>query len=70
MPFKVRNGKTEITDLGTAFNVNAYENEADLKVTLLEGSGKIMNGNQPQKNKPVANETRPAGAGSRRNKNN
>jgi len=41
MPFKVHNGKTEITDLGTEFNVNAYENEADLKVTLLQGAVKI-----------------------------
>ncbi|MEI9959541.1 MAG: FecR domain-containing protein [Ferruginibacter sp.] len=43
MPFKVRNGKTEITDLGTEFNVNAYDNEADLKVTLLQGIVKVNN---------------------------
>ena len=49
MPFKVLNGKTEITDLGTQFNVNAYDNEADLKVTLLEGSVKINNAASPAK---------------------
>ncbi len=37
-PFKVSRGGTAITVLGTHFNVNAYEDENDLKVTLLEGS--------------------------------
>ncbi|MGC4103890.1 FecR family protein [Ferruginibacter sp.] len=41
MPFKVSYGQTEITDLGTEFNVNAYENEANVKVTLLQGSVKV-----------------------------
>ncbi len=40
-PFKVTYGKTEITDIGTEFNVNAYENEGNVKVTLLEGSIKV-----------------------------
>jgi transmembrane sensor len=40
-PFKVTYGKTEITDLGTEFNVNAYEDESNVKVTLLQGSVKV-----------------------------
>jgi ferric-dicitrate binding protein FerR (iron transport regulator) len=37
MPFVVSKGKMSITVLGTHFNVNAYEDENDIKVTLLEG---------------------------------
>lgn len=37
-PFKVKKGEMEVTVLGTKFNVNTYEDEADMKVTLLEGS--------------------------------
>ena len=33
----------EVTVLGTHFNVNAYEDEANIKVTLLEGAVKIKN---------------------------
>ena len=40
-PFKVTYGKTEITDLGTEFNVNAYEDETNVKITLLQGSVKV-----------------------------
>ncbi|MBX3239918.1 MAG: FecR domain-containing protein [Chitinophagaceae bacterium] len=43
MPFKVINGKTEVTVLGTHFNVNAYTDEASTKVTLLEGAIKVNN---------------------------
>jgi transmembrane sensor len=43
-PFIVSNGKMEITVLGTHFNVNAYDDEPDIKVTLLEGSVKVNNG--------------------------
>lgn len=32
---------SEVQVLGTHFNINAYENEADTKVTLLEGSVKV-----------------------------
>lgn len=38
MPFKLSKGNMEVTVLGTHFNVNAYEDEKDIKVTLLEGS--------------------------------
>jgi transmembrane sensor len=41
MPFKVRNRQTEVTVLGTHFNVNAYDDESDIKITLLEGSVKV-----------------------------
>lgn len=38
MPFKVKKGNSEVEVLGTHFNLNAYEDEALMKVTLLEGS--------------------------------
>jgi transmembrane sensor len=44
MPFKVGKGEKEITVLGTHFNVNAYDDEEALKITLLEGSVKISTG--------------------------
>lgn len=40
-PFKVTKGNMEITVLGTHFNVNAYDDEGEMKVTLLEGSVKV-----------------------------
>lgn len=36
-PFIVSNGSTSVQVLGTHFNVKAFDNEAELKVTLLEG---------------------------------
>lgn len=47
MPFIVKkvNGNTEIKVLGTHFNVNAYNDEEDIKVTLLEGSVKVGEAN-------------------------
>ncbi len=41
IPFIVNKGETNITVLGTRFNVNAYDDEKDIKVTLLEGSVKV-----------------------------
>ncbi len=41
MPFKVKTGSTEISVLGTHFNVDAYKNESAIKVTLLEGSVRV-----------------------------
>jgi hypothetical protein len=38
MPFIVSKGETSIKVLGTQFNVNAYDDESSLNVTLLEGS--------------------------------
>jgi len=40
-PFVVKAGATEITDLGTHFNVYAYPDEAAIKTTLLEGAVKV-----------------------------
>jgi transmembrane sensor len=37
-PFIVSNGEVNVQVLGTHFNVNAYDDEEALKVTLLEGS--------------------------------
>jgi ferric-dicitrate binding protein FerR (iron transport regulator) len=39
--FKVVAGKTEITDIGTEFNVYAYYDEEIMKTTLLEGAVKV-----------------------------
>jgi ferric-dicitrate binding protein FerR (iron transport regulator) len=44
-PFIVKSNRTQITVLGTHFNVNDYPDEAFAKTTLLEGSVKI-NGKQ------------------------
>lgn len=40
-PFYVSKGEMEVKVLGTKFNVNAYEDEKDIRVTLLEGSVKV-----------------------------
>lgn len=42
-PFHVTKGNVEIKVLGTHFNVNAYDNEKGMKVTLLEGSVSVSN---------------------------
>jgi len=44
-PFLLSKGDLQIEVLGTHFNVNAYDDENDIKVTLLEGSVKIKKGN-------------------------
>lgn len=41
MPFKVKAASSEIEVLGTHFNVNAYNDEASIKTTLLEGMVKV-----------------------------
>lgn len=40
-PFLVQKGDLKVTVLGTHFNVNTYEDEADVRVTVLEGSVKV-----------------------------
>jgi transmembrane sensor len=40
-PFYVTRNNLEVRVLGTHFNVNAYDDEKDIKVTLLEGSVKV-----------------------------
>lgn len=42
-PFKVTTGATEVQVLGTRFNINAYTDEPDMKITLLEGAVKVGN---------------------------
>jgi transmembrane sensor len=39
--FVVAKGSMNVVVLGTKFNINTYENEANIKVTLLEGSVKV-----------------------------
>jgi transmembrane sensor len=51
-PFTVTNGETKVTVLGTHFNVKAYEDEKDTRVTLLEGSVKVASGLATQMIKP------------------
>jgi len=41
LPFIVRKGHMQVQVLGTRFNVNAYDNENNIKVTLLEGSVQV-----------------------------
>jgi ferric-dicitrate binding protein FerR (iron transport regulator) len=41
-PFKVKTTLSEVEVLGTHFNVNAYEDEAAVKTTLLEGMVKVI----------------------------
>jgi transmembrane sensor len=47
-PFTVSKGNTSVQVLGTHFNINAYEDENDIKVTLLEGSVKILTKSGPE----------------------
>jgi transmembrane sensor len=42
MPFKVKKGDHEVQVLGTRFNVSAYDDENDIKVTLLQGAVQVM----------------------------
>lgn len=49
MPFKVANDKMEVTVLGTKFNVNAYDDETDVKVTLVQGAVDVKNNTTNQR---------------------
>ena len=42
-PFLVSKGDMQVEVLGTHFNVNAYDDESEINVTLLEGSVKVYN---------------------------
>ena len=44
-PFIVQQGEMSVQVLGTHFNVNSYEDESSISVTLLEGSVKVTKGN-------------------------
>ncbi|MCD0488102.1 FecR family protein [Pedobacter sp. MC2016-14] len=41
MPFRVLTGHQQVEVLGTHFNVNAYQNESEIKTTLIEGAVKV-----------------------------
>jgi hypothetical protein len=43
LPFHVQIGATDIQDIGTRFNINAYTDEAFIKTTLIEGAVKVNN---------------------------
>jgi hypothetical protein len=45
-PFIVRKGDLQVRVLGTHFNVNAYDDEQDIKITLLEGSVNVAQANE------------------------
>lgn len=47
MPFKVKAGTSEVEVLGTHFNINAYDDEALIKTTLLEGKVKVSAAGDP-----------------------
>jgi ferric-dicitrate binding protein FerR (iron transport regulator) len=51
-PFMVSNGNMVIEVLGTHFNVNAYQDEDKIKVTLLEGSVNVLSNGEQLKIKP------------------
>lgn len=40
-PFRVKVGKQVIEDIGTEFNIKAYDDEPEIKTTLIEGSASI-----------------------------
>lgn len=53
MPFIVDvNHKAAIEVLGTHFNINAYDDEANIKTTLLEGSVKVVRASESKMLKP------------------
>lgn len=43
MPFKVRHNDIDVMVYGTHFNVNAFPEEKDIRITLLEGSVNVTN---------------------------
>jgi len=51
-PFHVKVAGTDITVLGTSFNIMAYTDESAIKTTLLEGAVKVAKGNEERLLKP------------------
>ncbi|QEC43329.1 FecR family protein [Pseudobacter ginsenosidimutans] len=51
-PFYVTKGDMRVKVLGTRFNVNAYDDENGMTVTLLEGRVKVRKGNEEELLKP------------------
>jgi hypothetical protein len=52
LPFTVSKGDVNVQVLGTKFNVNAYDDESDIKITLIEGSVKVNKGSVTSLLKP------------------
>ena len=52
MPFYIQTRNSILQDLGTKFNVNAYDDEAAVKTTLLEGSVRVLSGSSAVVLKP------------------
>jgi len=44
VPFRVVSGQQEVEDVGTCFNIKAYDDERSISTTLVEGAVKIMSG--------------------------
>ncbi|MFT3822276.1 MAG: FecR domain-containing protein [Chitinophagaceae bacterium] len=55
-PFYVQTKNQQVQALGTSFNVNAFEEEATEKTTLIEGSVEVnaLTNNQPEKHHPLS----------------
>jgi ferric-dicitrate binding protein FerR (iron transport regulator) len=51
-PFRVTKGDMQVEVLGTHFNVNAYDDERNIKVTLLEGAVRLKVNDENQILKP------------------
>jgi len=49
VPFVVMSGYASIRDIGTAFNVNAYAEEGEMKTTLISGAVEIRQDKQTKK---------------------
>ncbi|MES2455914.1 MAG: FecR domain-containing protein [Bacteroidota bacterium] len=45
-PFRVKSGPQTVEVLGTHFNINAYDDETEIKTTLLEGAVKVGSASQ------------------------
>ena len=51
-PFNVKVNGITVRDIGTEFNINAYDNEPDIKTTLIEGSVEVNKGSRKAIIKP------------------
>ena len=51
-PFRVEAGGQIVEDLGTEFNINAYDDEPVIKTTLITGSARVIKGNHKAILKP------------------
>jgi transmembrane sensor len=46
MPFRVLVGMLTVQDVGTSFNIKAYQNEASIQTTVVEGEAKVTGNSQ------------------------